>query len=92
MGDWYAKVARGERLTPVGKLRYSRSVPRQFSLFSYDPDFVGSEAAFALQPSLPLDGGPFPASSQTGNVRDALTGFFADAAPDTWGRNLLGRT
>lgn len=92
MADWFAKVALGEKLTWVGELRYTRTGPRQFSIFSYDPAWAASAAPFALQPDLPLEGGPFHASSQFGNVRDALAGVFADAAPDTWGRTLLERT
>lgn len=92
MADWFAKVALGEKLTQVGELRYTRTGPRQFSVFSYDPTWAASAAAFALQPDLPIEGGPFHASGQSGNVRDALAGVFADAAPDTWGRTLLERT
>ena len=92
MADWNAKVALGEKLTPVGELRYTRTGPRQFSVFAYDPGWAASAGAFALQPGLPLEGGPFHASGQSGNVRDALAGVFADAAPDTWGRTLLERT
>lgn len=91
MSRWYAKVALGGRLTPVGDLRYTRTGPRQFSTFSYDPAWVESAPAFPLQPDLPLEGSPFHASGQGGNVRDALAGAFADAAPDTWGRTLLER-
>lgn len=43
--------------------------------------------AFAIQPTLTLEGGPFHTSGQ----RDALAGVFADAAPDSWGRRLLER-
>lgn len=92
MADGYVKVALGEKLMPVGELRYTRTGPRQFSVFSYDRAWTQSTSAFALAPDLPLKGGPFHASSQSGNVRDALAGVFADAAPDTWGRTLLERT
>jgi len=91
MVDWFAKVALGEKLIQVGELRYTRTGPRQFSVFSYNPDWAASVGAFELQPAFPLEGGPFHASGQSGNVRDALAGVFADAAPDTWGRTLLER-
>ena len=91
MDDWFAKVVLGEKRTQVGELRYTRTGPRHFSVFSYDPAWAASAAAFALQPDLPLEGGPFHALSQSGNVRDALAGVCADAAPDTWGRTLLAR-
>lgn len=92
MTDFHAHVALGERLTSVGQLRYTHAGPRQFSVFSYDPAWVKEPRAFPLQPDLPLEGGPFHASGQSGNVRDAMAGAFCDAAPDVWGRTLLERT
>ena len=92
MTDFYAHVALGESLTPVGQLRYTHAGPRQFSVFSYTPAWVKDPRAFPLQPDLPLEGGPFHASGQSGNVRNALTGAFSDGAPDVWGRTLLERT
>lgn len=92
MTDFFAQVALGETLTPVGQLRYTHAGPRQFSVFSYDPAWVESPRAFSLQPSLPLEGGPYHASGQSGATRDALAGVFSDAAPDIWGRTLLERT
>lgn len=91
MTDFLAHVALGEGLTPVGQLRYTHSGPRQFSVFSYDSAWVENARAFPLQPDLPLQGGSFHASGQSGDVRDALAGAFSDAAPDTWGRTLLER-
>ena len=92
MTDFHAHVALGESRTPVGQLRYTHAGPRQFSVFSYAAAWVKDPRAFPLQPDLPLEGGPFHASGQSGNVRDALTGAFSDAAPDVWGRTLLERT
>ena len=92
MPDFAAHVALGESLTPVGRLRFTQAGPRQFSTFSYDPAWIENPRAFALQPTLPLEGGSFHASGQSGNTRDALAGVFSDAAPDSWGRRLLERT
>ncbi|MGE4411799.1 MAG: type II toxin-antitoxin system HipA family toxin [Sphingobium sp.] len=92
MADFAAHVALGESLTPVGQLRFTRAGSRQFSTFSYDPAWIENSRAFALQPDLPFEGGPFHASDQSGNTRDALAGVFSDAAPDSWGRRLLERT
>lgn len=92
MTDFIAHIVLGESLTPVGQLRYTHTGPRQFSVFAYDPAWVESPRAFALQPDLPLEGGPYHASGQSGFIRDALAGAFSDAAPDTWGRTLLERT
>lgn len=91
MPDYTAHVALGESLTPVGQLRFTQARPRQFSTFSYDPAWIENPRAFAVQPTLPLEGGPFHMSGQPGNMRDALAGVFADAAPDSWGRRLLER-
>jgi len=91
MPDFTAHVALGESLTVVGQLRFTRAGPRQFSTFSYDPAWIENPRAFALQPDFPLEGGPFHTSGQSGNIRDSLAGVFSDAAPDSWGRNLLER-
>ena len=91
MPDYTAHVALGESLTPVGQLRFTQAGPRQFSTFSYDPAWIENPRAFAVQPTLPFEGGPFHMSGQLGNMRDALAGVFADAAPDSWGRRLLER-
>jgi serine/threonine-protein kinase HipA len=92
MTDFAAHVALGESLTPVGQLRFTQAGPRQFSTFSYEPAWIENPRAFALQPDLTFEGGPFHASGQSGNTRDALAGVFSDAAPDSWGRRLLERT
>lgn len=89
MAEFDAQVALGERLTPIGRLRFTHNGPRQFSTFTYDAEWATDPRAFALEPNMPLDGGTFHASGQAGHARDALRGGFADAAPDTWGRRLL---
>jgi serine/threonine-protein kinase HipA len=91
MPDYTAHVVLGESLTPVGQLRFTQAGPRQFSTFAYEAAWIENPRAFAVQPTLPLEGGPFHAAGQPGNVRDALAGAFADAAPDSWGRRLLER-
>ncbi|CAN7729039.1 type II toxin-antitoxin system HipA family toxin [Neorhizobium sp. LjRoot104] len=92
MPDFNAHVVLGESLIPVGQLRFTQTGPRQFSTFGYDPSWLESPRAFAVQPTFPLEAGPFHTSGQPGNIRDALPGVFADAAPDSWGRRLLERT
>lgn len=91
MTDFSAQVALGQSLTPVGQLRFTHAGPRQFSTFSYDPAWIENPRSFAIEPDLSLEAGPFHRSGQSGNVRDALAGVFADAAPDSWGRRLLER-
>lgn len=91
MTDFSAQVVLGEKLPRVGTLRFTRSGPRQFSTFAYDPAWVASSSAFPIEPALPLEGGPFYTSGKPGHMRDALPGVFSDAAPDDWGRRLLER-
>ncbi len=91
MSDFLAQVALGESLVPVGQLRFTQAGPRQFSTFTYDAAWTEDARAFAIQPDLALESGPFHGSGQGGNARDALAGVFADAAPDSWGRRLLER-
>ncbi|WP_312596817.1 HipA domain-containing protein [Brevundimonas sp.] len=91
MPEFSAQVALGEGLLRVGRLRFTEAGPRQFSNFTYNPDWIEDPRAFALQPDLPLQGGAFFATGQPGHMRDALAGTFSDAAPDTWGRRLLER-
>ncbi|HVK79302.1 MAG TPA: type II toxin-antitoxin system HipA family toxin [Verrucomicrobiae bacterium] len=91
MSEQIARVALGERLTPIGTLRFTRTGPRQFSTFDYDQTWRDDPRAFAIQPDIVLDGGPSHASGASGDQRDALAGVFLDAAPDSWGRRLLER-
>jgi len=91
MPDYTAHVVLGESLTSVGQLRFTATGPRQFSTFAYEAAWIDNPRAFAVQPSWPLEGGPFHTAGQPGNMRDALAGVFADAAPDSWGRRLLER-
>lgn len=91
MPEFFAQVALGEGLVPVGQLRFTQAGPRQFSTFAYDPAWIENLRAFAVQPDFSLEGGPFHTSGQPGNMRDALPGVFADAAPESWGRRLLER-
>jgi serine/threonine-protein kinase HipA len=91
MPDVAAQVALGERLMPVGRLRFAQTGPRQFSTFAYDPLWIQNPRAFAIQPSFPLEAGPFHTAGHPADMRDALAGAFTDSAPDSWGRRLLER-
>ena len=83
MAEFAAQVVLGDSRVPVGQLRFTAAGPRQFSTFAYDAAWIENPRAFAVQPDLPLEGGPFHTSGQPGNMRDALAGVFADAAPGT---------
>ena len=91
MADFSAQVALGESLTSVGQLRFTQTGPRQFSTFTYDQEWSDNPQAFAIDPALPIEGGPFHTSGRPGHMRDSLPGAFSDAAPDDWGRRLLER-
>jgi serine/threonine-protein kinase HipA len=91
MSEYYARIALGEGLTRVGELRFTKTGPRQFSVFTYDAAWSNNPHAFALQPNMPVDRGPYHASAQSGEAREALAGVFSDAAPDSWGRRLFER-
>lgn len=92
MAKFSTQVALGESLVPVGQLHFTSEAARQFSTFSYLPQWTESEKAFPLSPDLPLENGPFHNAGQREAMQDALPGAFADAAPDSWGRRLLRRT
>lgn len=53
--------------------------------FQYDQSWLGRRGAFAVDPELPLEAGPFTRD-------DSLFGAFRDSAPDEWGRGLLARS
>ena len=56
------------------------------SSFAYDSTYLARPDAYSLDPILPLMDGYAPAP-----VGLAIFRAFADAAPDTWGRNLIKR-
>lgn len=58
MTDFSAQIALGETLTPVGTLHFTRTRPRQYSTFAYDPDWPQSQQAFPIKPALPFEGNP----------------------------------
>ncbi len=83
-----AIVALGEGKRIVGRLRFESDGRRQHSQFEYDAAWLAAEDRFALAPGLPLrEGSHF--SSGKDDKRLALSGCFADAAPDSWGRALM---
>lgn len=85
-----AIVALGEAKRVVGRLRFEAEGGRQHSQFEYAESWLAAEDRFALAPGLPLRPGGHYASARD-SKRDALSGCFADAAPDSWGRALLTR-
>ena len=83
-----AIVAIGERKRIVGTLRFESDGRRQHSQFEYTDEWLKAPDRFALSPALPLrPGGHY--STGKDDKRSALSGCFADAAPDAWGRALM---
>ena len=71
----------------VGLLRRHASRRRDDTLtFEYDRAWLEDERRYPLDPALPLTPGLFEA-----NRRGRLSGAIDDAAPDTWGRQLMQR-
>lgn len=87
-----AHVCLGSALLPVGKLRFTQELRRQYSEFQYFESWLDDARAFAIAPHLPLGLTPFYASmASTGDQRDSLPSVLQDATPDTWGRLLMAR-
>ncbi|WP_019025353.1 MULTISPECIES: type II toxin-antitoxin system HipA family toxin [unclassified Thioalkalivibrio] len=70
----------------VGTLHSTLQRGRNLVRFEYDPSWMQSSVAFALEPRLPLVQGP-----QYPDGGYALFPVFTDAAPDRWGRYLIAR-
>lgn len=85
-----AIVALGKGKRIVGRLRFESDGRRQHSQFAYADAWLAAPDRFALSPGLPLrEGSHF--SSGREDKRSALTGCFADAAPESWGRALMAK-
>ena len=83
-----AIVALGESKRIVGRLRFETDGRRQHSQFEYAPEWLADPDRFALSPALPLRTGGFFSSGRDDKT-SALSGCFADVAPDAWGRALM---
>lgn len=66
----------------VGTLAHDRGQVR----FHYEPQWLRSPYAFALDPDLSLDAQPFFPKPEFGNF-----GIFLDSSPDRWGQTLMKR-
>jgi serine/threonine-protein kinase HipA len=72
---------------PAGTLWSHRSRGRESATFSYAESYLALDRAYALDPRLPLQGGP----QQTDEGQE-LFAAFTDCAPDRWGRRLIKRS
>jgi len=67
----------------LGTLAHDRGQVR----FHYDPSWLTQhDLAFAIDPQLTLDAGPFFPKPELGNF-----GIFLDSSPDRWGQTLMRR-
>jgi len=83
-----AIVALGEGKRIVGRLRFETDGKRQHSQFEYAAEWLVAPDRFALSPGLPMREGSHYSTGRE-DKRSALSGCFADAAPDSWGRALM---
>lgn len=58
----------------------------QSATFTYDPSYVATPGAYAIDPQVPLSSGPWHTA-----VGQVMFGALSDCAPDRWGRTLLKR-
>ena len=86
-----ATVAIGEALALVGELVFEADGRRQTSMFRYADAWLANPDRFPLAPGMPLGAAPFYAAATPGNPRSALPLPVGDAAPDSWGRDLIRR-
>lgn len=70
----------------TGTLYAHRRRSTEAATFAYDPGYLASPDAYALEPALRLD----LAQHQT-RPDQPMFGAFADCAPDRWGRSLIQR-
>lgn len=73
--------------TMAGRLFAHRQGRTESASFVYDPRWLSSDDAYALDPGLPLVSGTLQTPT---NLK--LFGAFADSCPDRWGRRLIERT
>ncbi len=79
----------GEEARSLGVLRYDQQGARESASFEYDVDWLDAADRFAVEPGLPLVGGPqFHRKSRDGSVFHAA---IADTEPDGWGKRMIQR-
>jgi hypothetical protein len=80
------RVVIGGRELRAGRMWSHRRAGHESASFTYDDSYLADPDAYALEPGLPLLGGP-----QHTPVGRAMFASFSDCAPDRWGRRLLHR-
>lgn len=83
------QVFLGDEPRLVGTLHHDQSGAREHAAFTYAPEWLAAPDRFAIEPSLPLVGGPqFHRKAADGSVFHAV---IADTEPDGWGRRVILR-
>jgi serine/threonine-protein kinase HipA len=89
-----AHVCMGQAALPLGELTFAKEGAREYSAFTYAPQWLSAPERFEISADLPLVPGyqtrraPSAASGPAGSVfHHAL----ADTEPDAWGRRVIAR-
>ncbi|OFZ82807.1 MAG: phosphatidylinositol kinase [Bdellovibrionales bacterium RIFOXYD1_FULL_53_11] len=83
------RVYLGDRVQPIGTIRYDSQGARESAIFEYDATWLASSEHFAIEPGLPLVAGPqFHRKHRDGSV---FHNSIADTEPDGWGRRVILR-
>lgn len=70
----------------AGRLYCHTARGTESATFGYDPAWLADSRGYALEPALPLVGGPQHTAAGQGMFRS-----FGDTAPDRWGRRMIER-
>ncbi len=83
------QVYLGNEVRRVGTLHYDANGNRERAAFAYDESWLSAPDRLAIEPNLPLVGGPqFHRKVRDGSVFHAA---FADTEPDGWSRRVILR-
>ncbi len=85
-----AQVVIGVKALPVGRLTFVRDGRREYSGFSYAPEWLRSRESFEVSPDLPLRAG-FVTRRAPSDLDSPFPFALADTAPDAWGVRIIKR-
>lgn len=85
-----ARIVIGKTASPVGQLTFVRDGRREYSGFSYAPEWLRSRDSFEISPDLPLRQG-FVTRRAPGGHDSPFPFAIADTAPDAWGMRIIKR-
>ncbi|MBI5505184.1 MAG: HipA domain-containing protein [Deltaproteobacteria bacterium] len=83
------RVFAGDEPRLLGTIRYEAQGSRESAMFQYDAGWLAAPDCFAIDPALPLVGGPqFHRKTRDGSIFHAA---ISDTEPDGWGRRVILR-